>query len=160
MRRIFLLTALVCSLLSFHCTLTKSTVRHAELTSLVQSWQIDYSSGIDPNTSPPYQLPRTTDINQMRSGFPFPQLIFTHLKNRFGIPMSLDTSLTDGQICLHAARFVSGGFRYLDVSLLDKNGLMLGETRIWNADERRIFKDAEGFAEYAAEKIADLIQSR
>ena len=82
------------------------------------------------------------------------------MKKTFNVPVTKDDSRADGQIRILAMAFASGGFKYLDVSLFDNNELILAETRVWNADDRNIFRYDDSFAEFAAERIADLIQSK
>jgi hypothetical protein len=71
-----------------------------------------------------------------------------------------DATQAEGQMRLQAMTFASGGLKYFDVSLVDGTQLMLAEIRIWDTDDRNIFRYDDSFAELAAERIADLIGSK
>jgi hypothetical protein len=110
--------------------------------------------------APTYQSQRVRNTTQLKGELQFPELIFTHLKKKFNVPVTKDAPQAEGQIRLQAMTFANGGFKYLDVALIDSKGLMLAETRVWNVDERNIVRYDDTFAEFAAEKIADLIGSK
>jgi hypothetical protein len=159
MRQIVLLIALGCSLVFVHCGSTKSAARHRFIISLIKSWQFDYSSHVDQNATPSYKSQRVR-IGQMKGELQFPELLFTHLKNKYNVPVTKDASEAEGHMLLEAVTFASGGFAFVDVALVDTKGLVLARTRIWNVDERNVVIHDDDFPDFAAEKIADLFESK
>lgn len=96
----------------------------------------------------------------MKGELQFPDLLFTHLKNRYNVPVTKDDPQAQGQIRLEAITFANGGFKFVDVMLIDNKGLLLARTRVWNVDERNVVIHGDDFPEFAAETIADLFGSK
>ena len=159
MRQVVLLIALGCSLLFVQCASTKSAARHRFIISLIKSWQFDYSSHVDQNATPNYRSERAR-IGIMKGELQFPELVFTFLKNKYHVPVTKDAMEAEGHMLLEAVTFGSGGFAYVDVALVDIKGLVLARTRIWNVDDRNVVIHDDDFPEFAAEKIADLFESK
>lgn len=80
------------------------------------------------------------------------------LKDDFGINLDKDGIHSKGKILLNPVHFYSGGFKSVDVSFEDINGLSLARVRVQNGDRNATFKDDYGFAEYVANAIAEIIK--
>lgn len=80
------------------------------------------------------------------------------LKDDYEINLEKDGSLAQGLILLNPVHFYSGGFKSVDVSFEDKNGLSLARVRVQNGDRNATFKDDYSFAEYVTDSIADIIK--
>jgi hypothetical protein len=87
-----------------------------------------------------------------------PHKVLSVLRNRQNAPFSDDTTAAYPHMHLLAGVYPNGGYRFLDVSLLDADNNTIGHKRVYNEREREdIFKFSGAFADYAAEKIAEIV---
>lgn len=79
------------------------------------------------------------------------------LNDNFGINIDKSGETAQGKILINPVR-VYWGFKSVDVSIEDMNGLSLARIRVQNGDRNATIKDDYDFAEYAAEAIAEILK--
>lgn len=84
--------------------------------------------------------------------------MFFRLRDKYGIATVRDDAQADGRIRLHPLHFPGGGFRSLDVLLLDRSDEILGRIRITNGDRNATYKDTTEFGKYCADSVGNVIR--
>jgi hypothetical protein len=167
MRHTTLLSAFACSLLWFQCSSTSDTILARQRISLIKSWQLDYSSSVDPSAAASGQESLSSLPGQVERNLRFAELTSEILRARFKIPVSVDTSAACGHIRLTAVEIPKGPPKSIEIAIYDETDRVLARTRIWNDAEAMIgtWSDAqkdryrfnERLAAYVAEKVAGLM---
>jgi hypothetical protein len=163
MKLTLLLLSIVCSLLLSSCASTSGTFQNRERIALIKSWKIVYSSRVL-TTSRQFTDWETSDrsepVTRTRSELQFPRSLLSILKNKFNIPLIDDTSQVQPQMHLEAGVYPDGEITYLDVKLYDSNNEWIAHTRVFNERQHEnTFRYTGAFAEYAADKIAELVDA-
>jgi hypothetical protein len=155
---------LASSLFVVGCASAGGTFQNRERIEHVEAWQVVYSSRVVDtgflNTEPASPVIQARAIQA--SGEPeVPQKVLSILQNRFSVRFTDDTTLAYPQMRVSAGVYPNGEFRYLDVVLLDAESSNIGHTRVYNEREREnMYRFNGAFAEYAADKIAELVSVR
>ncbi len=157
-----LLTAVI-SLIAAACVTARPTVYSPAPLRSVATWDIGfaYESGAAAETRDNSGRREATVI---RGGQPIRNLqlrdnIFFILQDKYRLSVTKTGTPTDGAIKLVPVDFLDGGFKTLDVRFEHAEGKVLARLQIQNSDRNCCFKNDEKFAEYAAEKIAELLAS-
>jgi len=163
MKLTLLPATIICSLLLSNCASTSGTFQNRERISLVKSWQIVYSSRVL-TTSRQFTDWGASDqsepVTGTRSELQFPRSLLSALKNKFKIPLTEDTTEAHAQMRLEAGVYPDGEVTYLDIKLYDLNKEWIAHTRVFNERQHEnTFRYTGAFAEYAADKIAELVDA-
>ncbi|MBL1213715.1 MAG: hypothetical protein HND52_10200 [Ignavibacteriae bacterium] len=153
---------IICLLLiSFSCASIKPTIYEPQKIKEIKSWEIDfkYEPGeierkSDNEGSHEVKITtggRTSSDLQLRDDISY------FLNDNFGININKSGETAQGKILINSVR-VYWGFKSVDVSIEDLNGLSLARIRVQNGDRNATIKDDYDFAEYVAQAISDVLK--
>lgn len=171
MRDAILLTTLVSALILSDCGSSSDPALVRQHIALVKAWHLVYSSRLDPNETRPLQETSTLRSVQVDRNLEFVDLTSEVLKQKYGVPVTEDTTAVCGQIRLTSTESLSGQPRYIDIALYDSNDQLITRTRVWVDTQARIEisqsdtrRDPHSFnrnlAAYVAERIVDLLVAK
>jgi len=86
--------------------------------------------------------------------------IFFRVRDRHGLQTVKDKGEAEGLVRIHPLHDDYGGFKSLDVTLLDKADEILARIRIENGARSASFRDNDEFAEYCADAVGDVITGK
>lgn len=165
MIRIAVRISLACAaVLATGCADVRVTLYKPEAIDAVKRWHVDFT----------YEAGRYEEVvgtergheqKVVKEGHPPVDLqlrddIFFRLRDRHVVQTVKDKAEADGLVRIHPVHFVYGGFKSLDVTLLDKAEEILARIRIQNGDRNATFKDNDEFAEYCADAVGDVITGK
>ena len=167
MRRAIVLVpfASVFLVLGCHTAPDPSIVR--QRIAVTRSWHLAYDSRLDPSETRSLQETSTLRSAQVDRNLQLVDLISEALRQRFGVPVTQDTSVGSGEIRLTTTESLSGVPKYVDIVLHDATHQLITRTKIWN-DTEALIQTAQdtrrdphsfnqSFAAYVASKTASLL---
>ncbi|HMQ15215.1 MAG TPA: hypothetical protein PKC49_04500 [Phycisphaerae bacterium] len=146
------------------CADVKVSLYKPEAIGAVRTWDVDFT----------YEAGRYEEVvgtergqeqKVVKEGHPPVDLqlrddIFFRLRDRHGVQTVKDVAEADGLVRIHPVHFAYGGFKSLDVTMLDRADEILARIRIQNGDRNATFKDNDEFAEYCADAVGDVITGK
>ncbi len=153
---------LACALLISGCASASPTIYSLTPLRGVSTWDIGFAfeTGAAAETRDNAGKGQTTVV---RGGQPIRNLqlrdnLYFILQDKYSIPVTKSGTPRDGAIRLVPVDFTFGGFATLDVRFEDSVGKILARLLIRNSDRNCCFKNDEKFAQYAGQKIAELLR--
>jgi hypothetical protein len=147
------------------CASVKTAQYNPGAFSQIKNWTVElaYTSGSVSNT---LKNSETIETQVVQSGNTSRELslredLYYYLKDECGILVSEKTSATTGKILVSIDGYLgSNGYSGVTVRLTDSKGEVLSRLKIKNGDRNATFMENERFISYAANAIADEINSQ
>jgi hypothetical protein len=144
--------------LSGGCSAGEATFLNREKLAAIKTWMISYSYETGMDEPATWVQERTTLPSRLpQSNLNLGVAIYFRLKERFGVGVTREEMQADGLIRLHAINFLTGGCKVLYVTMYDRSGEVLAQTRIYPDFRKPNFSYSDSFPEDAAANIADLL---
>ncbi len=153
---------IICFLIiSFGCASVKPTVYDSQKINEIHNWEIDFKYE-------PGEIERKSDnegsqeVKITTGGRTAVDLqlkddISYFLNDNYGIRIDRTGSTAQGKILINPVR-AYWGFKSVDVSIEDLNGLSLARVRVQNGNRNATIKDDYDFADYVAEAISEILK--
>lgn len=148
-------------IISFSCASVKPTIYEPQKIKEIKTWEVDFK--YEPgeierkSNNEGNQEVKITTGGRTSTDLQLRDDISYFLNDNFGINIDKTGETTQGKILINPVR-VYWGFKSVDVSIEDLNGLSLARIRVQNGDRNATIKDDYDFAQYAAQAISDVLK--